>query len=132
MQKHLDKALNRCYFYLKHRPRTEKEIYFYLYKKANKYKINQKDIADIILELKEKSYLDDKKFIDWFVSKRLSTKPKAVFIIKNELKRLGIKDDLINEYFEDVEINEYDLAIKLLTKVNRRFINLEADKKKEK
>src|SRR3989344_9062339 len=132
MQKHLDKALNRCYFYLKHRPRTEKEIYFYLYKKANKYKINQKDINDIILELKEKSYLNDKKFIEWFVSRRLSTKPKAVFIIKNELKRLGIKDDLINEYFEDVEINEYDLAIKLLTKVNRRFINLEADKKKEK
>ena len=132
MQKHLEKALNRCYFYLKQRPRTEREIYFYLYKKAKKYKINQKDINDIILELKEKSYLDDKKFIDWFVSKRLSTKPKAVFIIKNELKRLGIKDDLINEYFEDVEINEYDLAIKLLTKVNRRFINLEADKKKEK
>jgi len=132
MQKHLDKALNRCYFYLKHRPRTEKEIYFYLYKKASKYKINQKDINDIILELKEKSYLDDKKFIDWFVTKRLSTKPKAVFIIKNELKRLGIKDDLINEYFEDIKIDEYDIAFKLLTKINRRFINLEADKKKEK
>jgi len=132
MQKHLEKALNRCYFYLKQRPRTEREIYFYLYKKAKKYKITQKNINDIILELKEKSYLDDKKFIDWFVSKRLSTKPKAVFIIKNELKRLGIKDDLINDYFEEIEIDEYDLAIKLLTKINRRFLNFEADKKKEK
>ena len=132
MQKHLEKALNRCYFYLKQRPRTEREIYFYLYKKAKKYKITQKNINDIILELKEKSYLNDKKFIEWFVSKRLSTKPKAVFIIKNELKRLGIKDNLINDYFEEIEIDEYDLAIKLLTKINRRFLNLEADKKKEK
>lgn len=132
MQKHLEKALNRCYFYLKQRPRTEREIYFYLYKKAKKYNISQKDINDIILELKEKSYLDDKKFIDWFVTKRLSTKPKAVFIIKNELKRLGIKDDLINEYFEKNEVNELELAIKLLTKVNRRFINLDAQKRKEK
>src|SRR3990167_9786915 len=129
MQKHLDKALNRCYFYLKQRPRTEREIYFYLYKKANKYKINQKDINDIILELKEKSYLDDKKFIDWFVSKRLSTKPKAVFIIKNELKSLGIKDDLINEYFEKNEVDEQELATKLLVKVNRRFINLDLEDK---
>ncbi len=132
MQKHLEKALNRCYFYLKQRPRTEREIYFYLYKKAKKYKITQKNINDIILELKEKSYLNDKKFIEWFVSKRLSTKPKAVFIIKNELKRLGIKDNLINDYFEEIEIDEYDLAIKLLTKINRRFLNFEADKKKEK
>ena len=132
MQKHLEKALNRCYFYLKQRPRTEREIYFYLYKKASKYKINQKDINDIILELKEKSYLDDEKFIDWFVSKRLSTKPKAVFIIKSELKRLGIKDDLINEYFEKNAVDELELAIKLLTKVNRRFINLEPQKRKEK
>ena len=132
MQKHLDKVLNRCYFYLKQRPRTEREIFFYLYKKAKKYKITQKDINDIILEFKEKSYLDDKKFIDWFVSKRLSTKPKAAFIIKSELKRLGIKDDLINEYFEKNEVDERDLATKLLAKVNRRFINLDAQKRKKK
>lgn len=132
MQDRLNKALNRCYFYLKHRPRTEKEIYFYLYKKANKYKISQKDIKDIILTLKEMSYLDDSKFIDWFVSKRLSTKPKAKFIIKNELKKLGIKDDLINEYFENIEIDEYSIALNLLNKINRRFINLDEQKKKEK
>lgn len=132
MQKHLEKALNRCYFYLKQRPRTEREIYIYLYKKAKKYKINQKDISNIILELKQKDYLDDKKFVDWFVSKRMSSKPKAVFIIKGELKRLGIKDDLINEYFEKNEVDELELARKLLTKVNRRFINFDAQKRREK
>lgn len=132
MQKHLDKALNRCYFYLKHRPRTEKEIYFYLLKKSKKYNINEKDIRDIILDLKQKSYLDDTKFVEWFVSKRLSNKPKAVFIIKSELKKLGIKDDLINAYFDENKVDEYEIAIKALMRVNKRFLNLDPDKKKEK
>ncbi len=132
MQSHLNKALNRCFFYLKYRPRTEKEIYQYLYKKSKKYKINQKDIQDIILELKEKTYIDDSKFIDWFVSKRLSNKPKAVFIIKSELRMLGIKDDLVNEYFDENTIDEFDLALKTLDRIKRRFINLEPAKKREK
>ena len=132
MQSHLNKALNRCFFYLKYRPRTEKEIYQYLYKKSKKYKINQKDIQDIILELKEKTYIDDSKFIDWFVSKRLSNKPKAVFIIKSELRRLGIKGNLVNEYFDENTIDEFDLALKTLDRIKRRFINLEPAKKREK
>ncbi len=132
MQSHPDKALNRCYFYLKHRPRTEKEIYFYLFKKSKKYKISQKDIQNIILELKKRLYIDDSKFIDWFVSKRLSNKPKAVFIIKSELKRLGIKDELIREYFDENTIDEFELAVKTLERIKRRFINLEPVKKREK
>ena len=131
MQSHLNKALNRCFFYLKYRPRTEKEIYQYLYKKSKKYKINQKDIQDIILELKEKTYIDDSKFIDWFVSKRLSNKPKAVFIIKSELRRLGIKGNLVNEYFDENTIDEFDLALKTLDRIKRRFTNLEPAKKRE-
>jgi SOS response regulatory protein OraA/RecX len=132
MQKHLDKALNRCYFYLKHRPRTEKEIYYYLLKNTKKYKINEKDIRDIIKELKHKSYIDDVKFVEWYVSKRLSSKPKAVFIIKSELKKFGVKDDLISVYFDENKIDEYEIAKKALIRVDRRFLNLDTDKKKEK
>lgn len=132
MQKQVEKALNRCFFYLKYRPRTEREIYQYLFKNSKKYNLKKVNIFEIINQLKEKGYLDDLKFIEWFVRKRTENKPKAIFIIKSELKTFGINDGLISNYFEENKFDELELSIKALSKSIRRFNNLEPDKRIEK
>ncbi|MEX1052247.1 MAG: RecX family transcriptional regulator [Patescibacteria group bacterium] len=132
MHDNLKKALNRCYFYLKYRPRTEKEIYQYLYKRSKKYKLKQQDVFEIIDELKNKGYLNDSKFIEWFVDKRIRSKPKAVFIIKSELRALGINEELIRNYFEENKIDEFQLAFKALEKAEKRFSKIELTTRKEK
>ncbi|MFH1827168.1 MAG: regulatory protein RecX [bacterium] len=128
----MEKALNRCFFYLKYRLRTEREIYRYLFKNSKKYKLKKGNIFEIINQLKEKGYLDDSKFIEWFVTKRTESKPKAIFIIKSELKTFGVDNDLINNYFEENKFDELELSKKALSKSIRRFSNLDPDKRTEK
>ena len=132
MHDNLKKALDRCFFYLKYRPRTEKEIYQYLYKKSKKYKLKQQDIFEIINELKKRGYLNDSKFIEWFVDKRIRSKPKAAFIIKSELRGLGIDDELIRNYFEENVIDEFQLAVRALGKAKKRFSKIDPTTRKEK
>jgi SOS response regulatory protein OraA/RecX len=130
MQNNLqNKALNRCYFFLKFRPRTEKEIVNFLYKKAKKYKLNKKRIDDVINELKVRKYIDDKKFVEWFVLKSIDKKIKAPFIIKKELITHGVKTKDIDEYFENNTIDENAQAIKLLNKYWLRWLNIEAQER---
>jgi len=125
MQSHLNKALQRCFFFLKYRPRTEREIYKYLLKNTKKYKLKKENIFEIINHLKELGYVDDFKFIEWFVTKRAGGKPKAIFIIKSELRTFGIADDLIKKYFEENIIDEYELALRSLNLSKRKIFNLE-------
>lgn len=127
-----NKALNRCYFFLKFRPRTEKEVRNFLYKNVKKYKLNKKSIEQILYELKQKKYIDDKKFIDWFVLKSIERKPKATFLIKKELKIFGINEKEINEYFENNTLDEHSTASKLLNKYWIRWTTLDQTERRNK
>jgi regulatory protein len=132
MRNNLQKALNRCYFFLKFRPRTEKEVIDFLYKKYKKFKLNKNSINDLINELKSKKYIDDKKFIEWFVSKSIEKKPKAVFLLKKELKTHGVRNNDIEEYFENTRLDEYSLANKLLKKYWSRWLRFEPEERRNK
>ncbi len=118
------KALNYAYFYLKFRNRTEKEISRYLEKKAKRFYWTETTISAVIKTLKEQDLIDDKKFIQWFVNQRNLFKPKSVFILKNELFKLGVAKELIDEYFSDHPQNETELAYKTLLPRWQRFFNL--------
>jgi len=132
MQSNLQKALNRCYYFLKFRPRTEKEVINFLYKKSKKYKLNTKSILDLVKELKSKEYINDKNFIEWFVLKKSTKKPTAAFLIKRELRAYGIKDNDIEEYFEKNKFDEYTLAKNLLTKYWFKLSTLDFETKRMK
>ena len=108
MQNNLQKALNRCYFFLKFRPRTEKEIKRFLFEKSAKYKLNKKTIDILLSKLKSQGYVNDKKFVDWFVLKRLTRKPKSSFLIKRELLNHGVTIKDIEDYFDK---NLFELLI---------------------
>ncbi|MBI5127268.1 RecX family transcriptional regulator [Candidatus Roizmanbacteria bacterium] len=124
--------LNKAYFFLKFRPRSEKEIRNYLYKKVAKTHWSRDDAEKVIEELKEENLIDDKKFIDLFVRDRTALKPKGKKLLIRELKLKGIADELIEKYFSENEVDEEKLALQILSKRWPRYKSLTSQKRFEK
>lgn len=132
MNEDLLNLLNKAYFFLKFRPRSEKEIRDYLYKKIKSKHWSRDDAEKVIQELKEEGLIDDEKFIDLYVRDRTTLKPKGKKLLIRELKQKGIKEELIEKYFSVNEIDEEKLALQILQKRWPRFKSLYSQKRFEK
>ncbi len=120
-QEQIHQALNRAYFYLKFRPRSEEEVRDYLVKKGEKYQWSESIIDASITSLKETHLVDDTAFVEWFVNQRSSGKPKSIFALSHELQKYGVKKETVSEFFERNPVNEEDLALKALRRRWQRF-----------
>lgn len=125
----IHQALSGAYFFLKFRPRSEKEIREYLIKKAEKFHWKSTVVEAAISSLKEQNYINDDEFVEWFVYHRKLSKPKSAYALKNELHRFGVDRDNVSEYFEQNPIDEEKLALAALQKRWPRYQNL--DKKEQ-
>ncbi len=132
MNEDLIPLLDKAYFFLKFRPRSEKEVRDYLYKKiANKH-WSREDAEKIIENLKGRGLIDDAKFVDWFIRQRLALKPKGERVLRRELRQKGIEDELVDRYFSKNSLNEEGLARQILEKRWPRLIGLSKRKRFEK
>ena len=107
-------------FYLQYRARSEKEIEDYLKKKNASDPIRQQVIA----KLKAQKFLDDENFARMWIESRMRAKPRSQMLLKMELRRKGISDDVIRSVLqgEDVKVvDDTTLAIKLVEKKIRRY-----------
>lgn len=133
-----EKLLNRTYNFLSYRPRSEKEVRDYLVKKLKSQKSNLKPeelISSIINKLKEQKFLDDFEFTKWWIEQRSRIKPKALRVIKFELKQKGIAKELIDKILDENDaelISEYDKAIFLAKKKAKRLEGEDRQKQFEK
>ena len=128
----LERAKNLAYFYLKFRPRTERELHEYLLKKKRRYKLTEDIIQKATDELKEEKLIDDKAFIAWHVGRRSRTKPKSRMLLTQELYKYGIPKEIIEGFFETNELQENELAKEALTTRWPRWINLPKEKRFQK
>ena len=124
--------LDMAFFYLKFRPRTIKETRDHLYKKVRTTHWSHEAVDKVIDHLIKLKFLDDKAFIDYLVNSRTKTKVKGIFAIKQELNRFGVDKGLTDEYFSKTEINEGDLAAKILSSRWARLKDLPRQKRYEK
>jgi regulatory protein len=115
---------NYAYFYLKFRPRTEYEIRSYLNKKTTKRHWSKDLVEKVVESLKEQGLINDKEFVRLFVESRNLGKPKSTYVLTRELMRLGVKKDLIDEFFLQEPQPEEELAMKALQPRWRRFLSL--------
>ena len=120
-----DKLYQKALFFLSFRPRSEKEIRDYLKKK----KSDEQSTEKIIQRLKESKFINDKDFANWFIEQRTIIKPKAQRIIKIELKRKGIDNDLIEQLLIETPSTDLAKAKKLAEKRIQRY-SKEIDRKK--
>lgn len=132
MEDDLIPLLNIAFFYLKFRPRTIKETRDYLYKKVRTTHWSHEAVDKVIDHLIRLKFLDDKAFIDYLVNSRTKTKVKGIYAIKQELNRFGVDRELVDEYFSRTEINEEELAEKILSSRWPRLKSLPKQKRFEK
>lgn len=109
-KKIFDKVLN----FLSFRPRSEKEVKDYLFKK----KVDEEEAGAVIKELKEKGYLNDEEFARWWIEQRQTFRPKARRVLVIELRQKGIAQDLIVKSLNDYinKDTEFEMALKLAKK----------------
>ena len=108
--------------YLSFRQRSQKEVKDYLITKISKIediKFSQAKesplIANILLKLKKYQYISDLEFAKWWLVSRTKSNPKGLRMIRLELKRKGISDEIIDHVMAG-SLNEVDLARKVLAK----------------
>lgn len=101
-------ALSIALHFLKFRPRSVFEVE----KKLQSKKISEPEIKKTIAVLKKNQLLDDKKFAKMWVRDRNLLKPTGSFLLKLELRKLGIAAADIEEVLKDQ--NEEELARKAI------------------
>jgi regulatory protein len=133
IQEDVQRALNRAYFYLKFRPRTRKEVSDYLHKKSEKFYHWPDEVIDTALVLlEERGFINDRAFIESFVVSRNVTKPKSEFALRQEMMKVGVSKELLDEYFQESPTDEEALARKALAPRWSRYSPLSPKERFEK
>ncbi|MBT1248229.1 MULTISPECIES: RecX family transcriptional regulator [unclassified Thermosipho (in: thermotogales)] len=107
---------------LKYRARSESEIKTRLKSKG----YSECEIEEVVLQLKEKGFLDDEKFAYLYAYDSLTLKKKGPFLIRLELQKLGVDEFIIEDALRKV-LEEVDVK-KIKTEITK---NLDERKAKE-
>lgn len=105
--------LNLALYFLKFRPRTVFEIR----QKLKSKKIDEEEIEKTIAVLTRNELLDDQKFAMMWVRDRNRFKPSGSYVLKMELKKLGVDENLIEDALADQD--EEALARQAIEAKNR-------------
>ena len=107
-------AKDRALEFLKYGSRSEREIRKKLYERRVKKGI----IDEIVNDLKRVGFINDKEFALRFSRNFINRRPAGAILLKNELKKRGIKSEIIDETLKNVysEFDKKELALKLIEK----------------
>ena len=107
-QKTLDKLLR----FAMTRPRSEKEVNDWFYRK----KVPDSIQEELFKRLVRLELVDDEKFAKWWVEQRQAFRPKPKRILNNELRIKGIDREVINRVLNETTVDEIGVAKKELEK----------------
>jgi len=105
-------VLRQALWFLKFRPRSEAEVRAYLAKKGGQ----AQDINEVVDKLKRMKFVDDEEFIKFWLRRR-QARPRASWIIKLELKKLGVASELIDRVLGDQKQADRQRATQLTEKL---------------
>ncbi len=101
------------------RLRSERELYDYLRKKTYEKRLKQGYIEDIILKLKNKGYVDDRKFAKYYVENRFVKKGISQKRLRMELMKKGICASIVDEVLNGR--NDEDEIRKIIAKKRNKY-----------
>ena len=101
------------------RPRSEKEVRDYLYKKVFERKLDKSYIDLIVARLKEKKYLDDTVFAKYYVENRFVKKGISRRRLSLELIKKGVAKEIIAEVLDGR--NDEEEILKIIAKKRARY-----------
>lgn len=105
ISQNLEKIFQKTLRFVGLRPRSQKEILFYLQKKTT----NEKIINKIFDDLTNLGLIDDKAFVDWWLDQRATFRPKGKRALIMELRQKGIDNNLIKKAIAE-KVDEKELA----------------------
>lgn len=109
----LQKYLDRVFNFLSYRPRSKKEIINYLARK----KVGGETEKIILQKLTRLNYINDLAFAKWWLEQRQTFRPEGKRLLKLELKRKGVSDEIIAEVLSTgPELDSEQLARQVLKK----------------
>ncbi len=113
--------VNSALRFVSYRPRSEKELTDFLSKKLVKWKVSGSVlIQKVIKRMQELGYVDDSKFVSWWIDQRSEFRPKGKRLLTLELLRKGIPRQTIEEAFSgrsvETPFNELEGAQKAIKK----------------
>ena len=102
-----DKLKTKVLKYVLYKKRTEKEVR----QKFSSSDVNQNILEDVIENLKENGYINDKNYIERAINEFLAINTLSLKEIRNKLYAKGIGNDIIDTYFDEheEELEEYEL-----------------------
>ena len=121
-----ERAFQRALSYISYQPRSAQQVI----NKLTEVGFNQGTIEDVISELCEKQYLDDKAYAHDWVASRVKSKPRSRQMLRFELRDKRISEEFIEEAISTAPEND-ELAFQLGKKYIHRFRRLD-DKEFEK
>ncbi len=123
-QKTLDKLLRFAMV----RPRSEKEVSFWLKRKL----VPELLWSQLLTKLKLLRLLNDLEFAKWWVDQRINFSKKSKRVIKQELLLKGVDKNTIEDAVGDVKIDEEKMAKELIAKKIYKWEKLEPRIRKQK
>lgn len=103
------------------RPRSEKEVSDYLYKKVYEKKLDKGYINSIVEKLKSKKYVDDEAFARWYAENRFVKKGVSAKRLKLELAKKGVAREIVERVLEDSERSDEDEIRKVIAKKRAKY-----------
>lgn len=117
------KLYNRVLGFLSYRPRSEKEVRDYLFKKISVrqsgYRTVSGQLADqrqsvfiesIVSRLKSLELIDDSDFTKWWIEQRQTFRPRGVYALRQELRQKGISEDLMAKWLNGYMAEKTELG----------------------
>jgi len=124
-EKELRKARNYCSRLLSLCPRTEHEIKARLESRGFR-KVIQNDILDL---LKKDGLVDDLRFARGWIDSRIRSKPRGVKLLRIELQKKGVGDDVIDRVLHE-KAAELDEKAVLREMVKKKIKEVESGPQK--
>lgn len=115
-QKTYDKLLR----YSTLRPRSKREVKMWF----KKHKVHESLHKELFDKLKRLELLDDTKFAKWWVEQRITFRPRGKRALMAELRQKGIDRYIIDEVLVKADMDEKEMAKKLLERRKYRWEKL--------
>jgi regulatory protein len=117
----LQRCLDAAYSFLSYRPRSEMEVKQRLRRRG----FDGEMIDKVVSRLKRNALINDVEFVKYWLDNRAEFNPKGRILLKIELKRKGIRRELLNDMISSV--NDEENAYRAAQKKSRILNNLEYD-----
>ncbi len=117
----ISRAKQLSFRYLSYRPRSTAEVSSYLKRKG----FDSNVVDDVIDQLRDREYLDDIAFAQYWIEQRQTHRPRGAFALRYELLQKGIPAEIIEALV--AEVNEKDAALRAVERRTGRWRNLPKD-----